>query len=103
MAIRMVFGPFTKGLWLNDRKAGTDSSPFSSEPIRFTLEQAKNSKNKNVRELYDLAVSEGLISVDEPVEEQTQVNTQKPDNATPMSAEDAQKIKDLLDAAYGTK
>ena len=77
------------------RKAGTD------EPITFTLEQAKNSKNKNVRELYDLAVSEGLISVDEPVEEQTQVNTQEPDNATPMSAEDAQKIKDLLDAAYG--
>lgn len=36
------------------RKPGTD------EPVTFTLEEAKNSTNPNVRELYDLAVEKGL-------------------------------------------
>lgn len=40
------------------RRSGTN------EPVTFTIEEAKNSKNPNVRELYDLAVANNLITFD---------------------------------------
>ena len=40
------------------RRSGTN------EPVTFTIEEAKNSKNPNVRELYDLALANNLITFD---------------------------------------
>ena len=53
---------YKDGVWTVYNKEGTKQFTKGGKAVRFTLDEAKNHKtSREVRELYDLAVDEGLV------------------------------------------
>jgi len=56
-----VWTVYTSRLGYATRRPLTKDGKKEGEPVRFSMEEAVKNNNPNVRELYDLAIAEGMV------------------------------------------